>query len=189
MSTDPWEPPSEFVPLFTDEDEFSLCEGDTDPVNYIYFELGEMVAYLHAHGLVHGDVHRKNVLFDIYKSNVRLVDFECPRFHTAPEPNSMVREFLAPFLDLDRSQFISFLAGYIRSAFIHVDPKRAGFVDEIMWMIGGRVTRWPRPRPPFVEAEQITRDLGVCLTLQDGRVGFGGDAARDGCRTTSRRGP
>ena len=44
-------------------------------------------------------------------------------------------------------------------------------------MIGGRVTRWPRPRPPFVEAEQITRDLGVRLAVQDGRVCFGGDAA------------
>jgi hypothetical protein len=180
MSSDP---PPEFLPLFTDEDEFSLCEGDTDPANYVYYELGQMVAHLHSRGLMHGDLHRGNVLFDKHKARVRLIDFESSRFHTEPEPGSMVREFLAPFVDFERSEFISFLSGYVRSAFIHIEPKRPGFVDELMWMIGGRITEWPRPRSSLVEAEQLTRDLGVHLTVQNGRVCFDGDAV---ARFTSR---
>ena len=82
MSSDPWESPPEFPPLFTDDDEFSLCEGDTDPVNYIYYALGEMIANLHAQGVVYGDLHTGNVLFDAYKSWISLVDWDSASFHT-----------------------------------------------------------------------------------------------------------
>src|SRR5262249_47406417 len=94
-----------------------------------------------------------------------LVDWDSASFHTPLEPNSMVREFLAPFLDIEieRSQFISFLAGYVRNAFIYVEPKRAGFVDELMWMIGGRVTRWPRPRPPPLSRPSRLREISVSV--------------------------
>lgn len=175
MSDNPWDIPyeetlQEFASLFEDNEEYSLCETGIKPDNYIFYELGRIIADLHSAGLVHGDLHKRNVMFQAKKLNIMLIDFGASSIHKDLEPHAMARDFLAPFLDFERPHFLAFLAGYARSAFICVEPKRPGFVNELIGLLGGVVTQWPRPRQTYVDTQNLIETFRSNMAICEGKI-------------------
>jgi hypothetical protein len=52
----------------------------------------------------------------------------------------MACEFIAPFCSFEREEFVSFLAGYTKIAYLCIDLLYPNYTDILLHLIGGHIT-------------------------------------------------
>lgn len=99
--------------LFEDTYSYSLSELDLDILNYRFFDAAETLVGLHKVGLVHGDLHKGNLLV---KPNgvLEYLDFEKSQ-QVNLDPALMFKDLVIPYVDFQPNEFLAFFAGYVHN--------------------------------------------------------------------------
>ena len=153
----------ESFPLFGDE-RMSLSELDAKSRQG--YSLGHTVAVMHSFGMAHGDLHKEHAFFNPNSGHTVLIDFDATQ-KIPLEPKAVLVDLLVPYLSFEREYYLSFLAGYVWNAYQIIEPKRPGFVGELLDFVGGRFTRLPQPPPISVEIEDLFALTGAKIEEKD----------------------
>lgn len=157
--------PEEFAQLFDDDFVYSLSEIDTEVKLYPYHAAGEELADLHRRGFIYRDFHPDNFIIDSERmfshGQTVLLDALTLEWDIPINPANMAPDFLAPFVTLEKSQFIALLSGYAKSSYVMLDNIYPNFTDQLLNMLGGRPTKKPRPRKSRCNVLEFTRELGI----------------------------
>jgi hypothetical protein len=159
-------------PFFSDDTVLQLSEH-LQPSELLYaMSSGCTLSLLHANGIVHGDLHGNNTLFDAWSGVAGFVDVE---EHQTPELSveRMATDFLVPLASMGFPWCQALLSGYIKIARLSIDPKHPGYCDDLLDALGGSVESDPRPRSATLPPETLDESLAWL----DSDLQANGDAA------------
>src|SRR5215472_4857725 len=142
----PWEfaaGPPDVEPLYSPAQNMSLSEIDVIPDSYYRFGIGSVLAFSHAVGVSHTDLHSDHVPFNELTGLPVFLD-SAARFGEV-STGAAVSDFVTPFLSFSGDDFQAILAGYINGVY-SATPGSTDYVDEFLKRIGVRARFDPRPR-------------------------------------------
>ncbi len=144
--------------LFTDEDTLRLTERTQDPRMMPAISAGCTLVSIHRRGLVHGDLHGNNILFDWRSGQSSLIDLAASE-RVDLNPEKMATDFLVPRVSMGFDYCQALLAGYIKLARLSIDPIYPGYCDDLLDFLGGEVESDPHLRPEALPAETLNDAL------------------------------
>jgi hypothetical protein len=144
----------EHYPIFTDEDALELTEHAQHPRLMPAISTGCTLSMLHARGLIHGDLHGGNSLFDWYTGVAGFVDVNEQEGREL-SPDRMAVDFLVPRVSMGFAWCQALLAGYVKIGRLSIDPICPGYCDDLLDFLGGSVDSDPRPRTPTLPADTL----------------------------------
>jgi tetratricopeptide (TPR) repeat protein len=155
-------------PLFDNTDRFSLSEADITPGTYGIYEMGSIIAIMHLHGMLHGDVHKGNFLFDPRAGGRPvIIDPDHRPLTNKLDPTTMGCEFIAPFRSFSREEFVTFLAGYTKIAYLRIDLLYPNYTDILLHLIGGHVTKSSKPREKYIGMQRSLELIATHFEITD----------------------
>jgi Phosphotransferase enzyme family len=158
---------AELTPLLSD-DELYLSEIDIDGEVALFHMVGCAAAELHSKGVVHGDFHPGNIMFDARTCRITLIDLSETTFGPV-DPDRAFIDILALFGRVPREAFAAFLAGYVQCVFSEIEPATPGYLRKTLQYVGGVIKSFPiGPNPASLLAD-ILQNISTDMSA-DGRL-------------------
>ncbi len=190
MKKNPWENtpdelPIDLQPFFQNDELFNLTESTIELGNYLFFNLGYVLASVHSFGLIHGDLHKGNVIYQPWNGYVVLIDLGNAKLDVEICATNMIADFIIPFQDFEKKQFISFIAGYLRNAYILLEKEKPGYVQSLLRYIGGNPQNLPVPRKEIINVEAIFNAIDAKIEYSKDNLDFKFDIKKFLCEVDS----
>ncbi|MGI5423710.1 hypothetical protein [Streptomyces sp. CA-179760] len=153
--------------LFAPEEAVHLSELSLPAGGYKAFSAGQRIAMVHWAGVTHGDLHEQHMLFNPFTGTTFVHDFGAGRLGDV-EPDRMFQDLVTVRLTMSESWTRGFLAGYVKSSCMVIDPKYPGYTDALLARAGGRIMSVAKPAEPVLTDADCTALLAPALDLSSG---------------------
>ncbi|MFF0739167.1 hypothetical protein ACFYVL_02095 [Streptomyces sp. NPDC004111] len=167
-------PPCRDRTLFAPDEALHLSELSLRAEDYRAFSAGHRIALLHGAGATHGDLFAKHLLFQPTTGRTDVVDFGAAG-RAGIDPDRMFPDFATVHLAMGASWARGFLAGYVRSSLLLIDPQCPGYTAAFLANAGGEVRSVAEAAWPVFTEAQCTALLAPVLGLDRGFPRLTGD--------------
>jgi len=150
-------------PIFGPGDRLQLSETMLDPEWCYWASAGYTLAGVHGAGVLHGDLHGGNLLFDSLTGTTSMIDFGAGRLVEPADPELMATDIIHVSSSIPRPALLALISGYVKTSRMIIDPEIPGFTDNLLEALGGTVLSQPRPAVPVLSAEQCDQLLGPVI--------------------------
>jgi hypothetical protein len=163
----PWEATSataDVKPLYSPARKMSLSEANISPESAYRFTIGSILAWSHAVGVFHTDLHSEHVPFSPLTGLPTFLDTNASFGETSA--GRAVSDFVTPFLSFSSDDLYAILIGYVNGVYSAIASSNE-YADEFLQRIGVEPVFDPRPRAVAIDVDQWLAWLGIDIGFAD----------------------